>query len=225
MNSKSVDGEVTSRAESLFINDTGELTLDARRALILLLSGPSLDARKHSKLWPVLLQHEKILCSRLSDLFLELVIDRDLEVAFTRQAEVGELDVPVLLRRAPLTFTDSVLLLFLRQQLARFEGRGERAAVSLEEIIEHLKVYGRQDQTDHALLNKKATGAIEKMKNYSILRKIRGSEERLEISPTLKLLFSGEEVQKLIAAYAGAAENPNPEVSADLDDDIGSEEV
>lgn len=224
MKSKSADDEVTSSAESLFVNDTGELAIDARRALILLLSGPSLDARKHSKLWPVLLQHETVIRSRLADLFLELVIDRDVEVAFTRQAEVGDLDVPLLLRRAPLTFMDSVLLLFLRHQLARHEGRGERAAVSVEELVEHMKVYGKQDRTDHALLHRKATSSIEKMKTYSILRKIRGSDDRLEVSPTLKLLFSGEDVQKLSEAYSAMAENPITTLEAEPEE-MENEEV
>lgn len=82
-----------------------------------LLAGPSLDGRRHPKLWPALIRDEQIIRSRLSELFLELVMDRELQVAFTRHADVGELEAPVLLRVAHLTFLDSVLLLFLRQKL------------------------------------------------------------------------------------------------------------
>jgi hypothetical protein len=69
---------------ALFVGDTGELPLDTRRALVQLLSGPSLDGRRHPKLWPVLMRDESVIRRRLADLFLELVIDRDVQVAFTR---------------------------------------------------------------------------------------------------------------------------------------------
>ena len=89
-------------ADELFFGDTGELALDTRRALVQLLSGPSLDGRRHTKLWPVLLRDVAIIRRRLADLFLELVIDMDIQVAFTRQADTGELEVPALRKFAPV---------------------------------------------------------------------------------------------------------------------------
>jgi len=47
-------------ANELFQGDKGELRLDTRRVLVQLLSGPFLDSRRHSKLWPVLLRDETI---------------------------------------------------------------------------------------------------------------------------------------------------------------------
>jgi hypothetical protein len=123
---------------ALFLGDSGELSLDARRTLVQLLAGPSLDGRRHAKLWPVLLRDEHVIRQRLADLFLELVIDRDMQVAFTRQADTGDLEVPLLLRRAQLTFIDSILLLHLRQRLTQADAQGERAVVSLDEITENL---------------------------------------------------------------------------------------
>src|ERR1700677_625853 len=177
-------------ASSLFQGDTGSLTLDTRRALAQLLAGPALDGRRHPKLWPVLLRDEEILRSRLAELFLELVTDRDAQVAFTRRADTGDLEVPTLLRRAQLTFIDSILLLDLRQRLAQAESRGERATVSTEEIIEHLSPYERSGSTDRAGYTKRIHASIEKIKKHNILQKIRSSDDRFEISATLKLLFS-----------------------------------
>ena len=101
-----------------YLGDTGRLPLDARRALCQLLIGPSIDQLRHAKLWPALIRSEAAIRSSLADLFLELVLDRDSGVAFTRQADTEDVDAPVLLRTSPLTFIDSVLLLYLRQQLA-----------------------------------------------------------------------------------------------------------
>lgn len=187
--------------QALYQGDSGELSLDARRVLVQLLAGPSLDGQRHSKLWPILTRDEAAIRSRLSELFLQLVIDRDMQVAFTRQAETGDLEVPRLLRRANLTFLDSILLLHLRQRLTQAEAHGDRAVVSTDEIVEFLGVYEQAGNTDRALFEKRIHASIEKIKKHSILRKIRSSEDRFEISPTLKLLFSAEEIQALTRIY------------------------
>ena len=108
------DSTFAQEGQELYCGDRGHLTLETRRALVQLLSGPSLDAKRHARLWPILVRDEAILRSRLSDLFLDLVIDLEQRVAFTRQADVRDLETPTLLRRAPLTFVDSLVLLLLR---------------------------------------------------------------------------------------------------------------
>lgn len=187
--------------QALYQGDSGDLALDTRRVLVQLLAGPALDGRRHSRLWPILIRDEALVRSRLCELFLHLVIDRDVRVAFTRQAETGDLEVPRLLRRANLTLLDSILLLHLRQRLTQAEAHGERAVISSDEIAEFLGVYEQAGNTDRALFEKRLHASIEKIKKHSILRKIRASDNRFEISPTLKLLFSAEEIQALTRVY------------------------
>jgi len=189
--------------QGLYRGDRGGLSFDSRRVLVQLLAGPSLDAERHPKLWPVLIRDEPVIRSRLSELFLQLVIDHDLRVAFTRQAETGELEVPRLLRRSSLTFIDSILLLHLRQRLVQAESQGDRAVISPDEITEALRVYEQSGSTDRAGFEKRIHASIEKIKKHSILRKIRSSDDRYEVSPTLKLLFSAEEIQSLTRIYHG----------------------
>jgi len=206
-------------ANELFQGDKGELRLDTRRVLVQLLSGPFLDSRRHSKLWPVLIRDETIIRRRLADLFLELDIDRDLQVAFTRQAEQNEIEFPTLLRRAQLTFIDSVLLLYLRQQLAQAASRGERAVVSKDEIIDHLRMYERIGNTDKAGFDKRVRTSIEKIKTHSILQKIPSGDDRFEVSPTLKLLFSAEEIQALGILYQRIADGVQINDTTDAEKD------
>lgn len=206
-------GEGAAPPTALFMGDSGELPLDTRRALVQLLAGPSLDARRHPKLWPVLARDELVIRQRLAELFLELVIDKDVQVAFTRQADTGDLEVPILLRRAQLTFIDSVLVLYLRQRLTQADAHGDRAVVSLDEMIENLTLYERAASTDRAGFTKRVNASVEKVKKHNILQKIRGSEDRFEISPTLKLLFSAEEILDLTALYKRMAEG-DPELMA-----------
>lgn len=218
---KSLDTE-TNASPLLFIGDTGELPLDTRRTFVQLLTGPSLDGRRHSKLWPTLIRDEVIIRSRLAELFLELVIDHDLQVAFTRQIDTGELDAPSLLRRVQLTFIDSVLLLYLRQQLGQAESHGERAVVSTEEMIEYLSLYEQTGNTDRSGYTRRIQTSIEKMRKHSILQRIPATQDRFEISPTLKLLFSAERIQALTILYQQMVTN---EISNDQNQSISDEDV
>lgn len=191
--------------EGLYPGDRGMLPLDTRRVLVQLLSGPFIDGRRHSRVWPILMRDEAVIRSRLSDLFLELVIDTDQQVAFTRQAEIDDFDTPTMLRRSPLTLIDSVILLYLRHCLTRADMRGERAVVDLQEILEHASPYQQATSTDHAGFGKKIQASIQKMKANSILQKIRGGEDRYEISPILKLLFSADQIAALTRQYDALA--------------------
>jgi len=123
-----------------------------------------LTLRRQSKLWPVLLRDEAVIRSRMHDLFLEVVIDHEQRVAFTRQVVSEILDVPILLRRASLTFLDTALLLFLRQRLTQADAQGERAVVSADDMQEYLSVFERDGNPDHAKFERQIVNAIDKAK-------------------------------------------------------------
>lgn len=201
----------------LFASDTGRLPVEARRVLCQLLSGPSVDAQRHGRLWPALLRSEAGIRSALAEVFLELVLDREAGIAFTRQADTGELEAPVLLRSAPLTFIDSVLLLHLRQQLAEADARGVRAVVEEAALGEALAVYEKNLSTDRAGFLRRVATAVQKMKDNHVLTRLRGEDARYEISPALKLLFSAEDVAALGQVYRQLRESPaGDEDEADL---------
>lgn len=190
----------------LYPGDTGLLPEAARRVLVQLLSGPSLERQRHPRLWPALLQHEDQVRSRLADLFLDLILDPERGVAFTRQADTGALEVPLLLRRSPLTFLDSVLLLYLRQVLVDAELHATPALVDREELAEQLRLYEPADNTDRAGFAKRIGNAIEKAKKNSLLSALRGNPDRFEVAASLKLIFDAEEVSQLTRLYAAMAQ-------------------
>ncbi|WP_063779123.1 DUF4194 domain-containing protein [Caballeronia mineralivorans] len=204
-----------------FRGDTGTLPVETRRVLVQLLLGPSVDARRQSKLWPVLLRDEALIRSRLHELFLEIVIDHEQRVAFTRQVISDEADIPILLRKASLTFLETALLLFLRQRLTQSDAQGDRAVVSLIEMQEHLHVFERDGNPDHAKFERQAVNAVDKAKKLSLLQRIRSSDERYEVSPTLKLLFTAEEIQDLTRTYARLAANGENTEDRHLPDEEG----
>lgn len=193
--------EVARDGLAVFVGDSAQLPLETRRVLVQLLLGPALDAQRQTKLWPVLLRDESTLRARLHELFLELVVDHDQQIAFTRQVVDPDVDIPILLRKTTLTFLQSALLLYLREQLIQADARGERAVTAREDMIEHLSVFDRDRNTDQAKFRRQAEAAVDKAASLNLIRKLRGGEERYEVSPTLKLLFSAEEIQALTRSY------------------------
>lgn len=213
-------GEGGASVNGTFAGDTGQLPLDTRRVLVQLLLGPSIDATRQRLLWPVLLRDEAVLRSRLHDLFLELVVDTDQQVAFTRQVVAEDIDAPVLLRKAHLTFLETALVLFLRQRLTQADAAGERAVVSFEDMQAHLGVFERVANPDQARFGRQVIGAIEKVKKLSLVRLLPGGQQRFEVSPTLKLLFPAEAIQALNQTYqALLASGGQAPVTAGVDDD------
>lgn len=204
MNFPDDDGDAVVVDKTLFVGDVGTLPADARRALCKLLSGPFLDDA-HSA-WPALLREEAALRSRLSDLFLELVIDRERKVAFARQADTGDLDAPLLMRVQALSFMESVLIVHLRHALVEAEGQDQRAVVSQGDLTEALNVYLEQGVSDTVGAAAKVNSAIEKLRTAGILRILRGGERRFEVSPVLRLLFTAEDVEALGRLYASSAQ-------------------
>ncbi len=187
--------------DAKFAGDTGRLPIDTRRVLVQLLLGPSLDATRQRHLWPVLLRDEAELRSRLHELFLELVVDVEQQVAFTRQVVAEDIDAPVLLRRSHLTFIETTLVLFLRQRLTQSEAQGERAVVSGQDMRDHFSVFERSANPDQTRFGRQVEAAIEKVKKLNLVRLLGRGEPRFEVSPTLRLLFSAEQIQALTQTY------------------------
>lgn len=178
--------------------DTGTLGLDARRALLKLVKGPYLSAAREPGPWAALLADEKSIRSRLHDLFLDLVIDRDAGFAFVRNAQTGDVEAPVAVRSEQLTFLDTAMLLVLRQMLLSGEGEA-RVIVGREEVFEQLEPLRAVDR-DETDFGKRLNSSWGKMKNR--LRVVHAvADDRVEISPVLRMLVDAEQVAAIRAEY------------------------
>lgn len=199
MNDENDVDAATDSSAALWPTDTGTLHDRSRRALVQLLQGPYLSRDRAKENWSALLSDEKAIRSRLSDVFLELIIDRDAEVAFVRNAPLET--APRVVRTESLTFMDTVMLLALRHALLNEEGRG-RVIVGLDELVETLQVYRTADR-DEADFRRRVSASWGKMMNK--LRVIHSvGEERAEISPVVRLLIDSDQTRALEAAYGRA---------------------
>ena len=193
--------------------DTGTLDLNTRRTLLSLLRGPYLDSRREPDLWKTLLAHENEIRTRLSDLFLDLIVDEDIGIAFVRNPESTHQDLPKAVRSQPLTLIDTVMVLFLRREL--LSDTNERVYIGREELFGQLASYRELGRFDEAGFRKKLDAAWKKLIKSGILHKIQG-EDRCEISPVLPLVFGVEECRSVQAAF----EKLLNEQSIDEGDDI-----
>lgn len=188
--------ESAQNPSGLWFQDTGTLGERTRRVLLELLKGPYVSGAQSPQLWSALVADESIVRSRLHDLFLELVIDKLDEFAFTRKVVSEEIDVPAAVRSERLTFLDTAMLLVLRQLLLAAPGE-RRVIVDREEVYERLAIYCTGDEST---FQRNLNGAWSRMSNrLRVLHK--AGEERFEISPMVKFLIDEDQVRELIDVY------------------------
>ena len=209
-----VGAAVDEASEGLWSGDTGALPDRTRRVLLRLVRGPYLSGAREAQLWSVLLGDEAVIRSRLADLFLELVVDRDREFAFVRNAPAE--DSPRAVRSEALTFLDTAMLLVLRQTLLSEDGGG-RVYVGRAEVFEQLTVYRTADRDEKDFLSR-LNSSWNKMQNK--LRVLHPSgEDRAEISPVLRLIVDADQVRAITEEYRRIARDGNTPDADDTDTD------
>ncbi|MDN4174051.1 DUF4194 domain-containing protein [Nocardioides sp. SOB77] len=202
---------------SLWEGDEGGLEQAQRQALVTLLKQRFVSARTHPRDWQVLVEHERVLRSRLNDLFLDLALDREREVAWKRQAvsETGA-RFPTLLYDAAWSREETIVLVHLRDRLRAGAAAGDRRVyVDREDLLEHVAGFRPPHATDEAGDEKRARNAVAGLVKAGLL--ITGDhEDRFEISEAVEPLLPLELLQELLEALRRANEDPAP-----VDEDEG----
>ncbi|WP_103063001.1 DUF4194 domain-containing protein [Actinomyces qiguomingii] len=210
----------TQLADALWPGDTGTLPAEVRAVLVRLVQGPYVSQSTAPNLWATLVAHERIIRSRLADLFLDLAVDLDEEIAFARNADIDGAG-PGLMRKVTLSFADTALLLHLRHLLLRAAAAGERAYVGMEEMVDNLSQYRDPGDTDLALVARRARAAVKRMVDYKILTPLE-ADDRYEIMPILALIVTPDVVAGLEAEYL-AARGQRAEETGDREDTAADE--
>lgn len=205
---------------SLFEGDEGGLEYAQRTALVTLLKQRFISARTHPRDWAVLVEHERLLRSRLNDLFLELAVDRVREVAWKRQAssETGG-RFPTLLYDAAWTREETIVLVLLRDRLrAGMAGGDVRVYVDRDDILDHIATFRPPHATDEAGDEKRARNAVANILKAGLLIGA-PADDRYEISEAIEPLLPLEVLQELLTALRGGA----AEAEADAGPAVGAE--
>jgi hypothetical protein len=181
---------------ALFAGDTGVLPYDARRALALVLQRRYLSAAAHPAEWSALLRHQNVLASRCHDMFVELVVDRDYEIAYKRQVREAGLSVPVLLKDEPYKRVETLLMLFARNRFRQEQGAGERAAhVDAEELVDYALGFLAVGETNLAARRREIDNAIGALVREHVLDEV--AEGRYRVQPVVEVLLPVERLRAL----------------------------
>lgn len=202
------------RVRPRFDGDTSQLPPEACWALQELVAAPHIS-EKSKKHWPVLLQYEEQLRSRLSELGLILEINREHGYAFTRQADDPSPHSRTLLRTRTLSLAASTLALYLYNQYILAP---DEPVVETSDMIDHMLGYKPADDTDEAKFTSKIHTAIESLEKAAIIKPIVGTS-RYIIYGVITSILSAERVAALEARYQAIA------AGTALDTDLAAEEA
>ena len=184
------------------MNSEETFPFEAKRALVQLLRGPVVTHDAHRQQWSAILAHRTEIERRLADVFLDLVLDEDDGIAFTRPQPAPDdpkLAPPQVLRTETLTFMDTLVVLALRYQLL-VATPGQRVIVEYDDIVADMDPYRGRYTTDDAGFRRRINASWEKMKKYSLVSAA-DSPGRFEVSPVLRQLFDADEVALVEAEY------------------------
>ncbi|ACZ31239.1 conserved hypothetical protein [Xylanimonas cellulosilytica DSM 15894] len=197
----------------LFAGDTGTLDAAARAVLVDLLRRRYLSADASPQRWAALLEHQSAIESRLHDLFVTLVVDRDRGIAYKRQVRSGEVEIPILLRDEAYTRVETVLLVHLRTLHQREQGAGEVAArVDAEELEQHVMSFLDPAETNVAARQREVRAAIARLATEGFLDE--ESPGRFRITPLVEVVLP---VDRLAELAQWLRSGGRPAVVADAD--------
>ncbi|NUP59780.1 MAG: DUF4194 domain-containing protein [Pseudarthrobacter sp.] len=215
---------------ALFPGDTGVLPMKVRQALVRLLKGPYVDGGRDEKLWTVLLDHQVILRSRLSELFLTLQLDHERKIAVLRPVDPevigGGARSSILRQQRALSRVETIVLLRLRLLLDRHVTAQTDPTITREEIAElvaHYQPAGQQDALRDSVV---VTRAITKLLARQLLLPT-GLEDVYTISNALPLALPFENIgdipAHIEALVAASADQSGTEPLLDLESEPGVE--
>ena len=185
--------------EGLFLGDTGSLPVEARRVLVQLLRSSYISYDSNAKDWPYLIEYRSSIKSVLNDLFLELFIDVRNEIAYCLPVETVDDSFLKLKREHELTETQSLLLVFLRQQYAsQISGGAENVWVDGKDIYEYLERLFSEGTVNHAQSAKTINSSIEYMRKQRYIEPVRGVSDRYRVLPIIETAFPLEKILKVL---------------------------
>ncbi|MDQ1217726.1 DUF4194 domain-containing protein [Microbacterium arborescens] len=211
----------------LFPGDRGVLDPAVRRVLVHLLQRRFVLADRNREEWTSVLDNQQLIESRLNDLFVRLVIDHDRGVAYKQQVRSDELDVPILLRDAAYTRSETLVLVHLRTVYQRESAAGEPAArVDIEDVEQTVMSYFADADGDTAKRQRLIRKAMDRLARDGIVDE--ETTGRFRISPLVEIVLSAEKLRELrdwLRDRSEADDTGTGVRADDVDDDEADDET
>lgn len=202
--------------EPLFPGDIGELPRSVREIVVAILKRKYVSADRHPDLWQAILDNEPTVQSRLNDLFLELVINRDYRVALKKQAvsETGN-KFPTLLYDKEWNREETIILVHLRRMIRTSQKAGDTEVfVDGQTLVEEVRHYQPRDATNQSGDDRRSRTAVDSLTKSEILLRT-DTDDRYRVSPVIEVLLP---VGRLKALGAWLAEQNGTSTQPPLSD-------
>jgi Domain of unknown function (DUF4194) len=197
---------------SLFEGDFGKLAVEVRRALVVILKKRYVSAERDPDVWRILVQNRTALETRLNDVFLQLVVDRDYDVAYKRQAvPEGGGTFPTLLHNAAYSREQTILMVHLRGVFRSGLSDGAQTVfVDSQELIDEVANYLPASTTNKVDADRAAQRAVEALYKSDILLQT-PEPDRYRISPIIEVLLPVGRLQELAESLSQSWATPGNE--------------
>ena len=192
------EDETEQTSLAMFEGDTSTLFREQRHCLHALMKHRYISAQRHPDVWAVLMADEAVIKSRLNDLFLDLHVDRDHQIAFkcATASENGEA-LPSLLRNVSHTKEETIAMVFLRQRFFAQRQEGDDVVfVDRQTILDEVADQRPDQATNRAMDHKRTNNAVDALTTAGVLIKT-GDPDRFQISPIIEVLLPIEKLRAL----------------------------
>ena len=204
------------------------LSPETRRSLVYLLRQGVIFSSRKANLFQAICRQEAAVRRHLAEVYLKLVLDERTGIAFVetlQKEEDPELDdfadneIVSLISTRTLSLYDTLLLLVLRKYYQDRETAGEqRIVIDHERVKSYLTPF--LPLTNSTKSDRRKLGpALERMVKKKILRKVRGSKDRYEITPIIRYVVNADFLENMLGEYLRIAEENNVDVTDTMDSD------
>lgn len=195
-----LDDDEEGSSQALFPGDDGDLSLLERRALVALLKNQFLTSADNPTEWRTIREDTLTFKRLLNNMFLDLEINLQYEVAYKRQAasESGGKEFPTLLRDIAWGREDTILLAFLRHRYQSERAAGhDTVTVDRDDMVAHVASYRPATATNRSGDESRANNAVDNLIKAKVLARTNDTS-RLRVSPVLPVLLPLPKLQALL---------------------------
>jgi hypothetical protein len=185
--------------------DSG-LAMEARRALVTLQSALFITRSDNRATWEAVVAYEDELRERLAEMFMHLVVDHDMGVAFKTQ-DPDENAPRVLRRKRQLSRDASLLLIYLRKEYIYSDDEDGSVVVSKSQIEEFLRTFREEGDGDGAKFDRRVAAAIQALDELNLLRADQDVTYLYVVSPAVVPLIGPDELLRFEAVFQQGADS------------------
>ena len=184
----------------LWPGDRGTLDRTQRDTVVALMKKAFISSDDRAE-WATLRRSPDPIAATLNNLYLKLVVDERAEVAYTTPARTADDPFKTLVRDAPNSREETLLLLFLREQYRSSTAAGQTSPfVDATAMYEYVQRFRPASATDRVLDERRVTTAIKSLAGTGLLEATR-DPNRFRIHRAIEALLPLDRLNQLLDAF------------------------